>query len=56
MDVEYVDSWSLWLDLKLLSISLIKVVRRDGISQPGHVSAEFFRGNQSHAGSEDRCA
>jgi len=45
LDVWYVDHWSFWLDLKILWLTLWKVLRREGISQPGHVSAEEFMGS-----------
>lgn len=44
LDVWYIDHWSIWLDLKILLITLWKVVRREAISQPGHATAEEFRG------------
>jgi lipopolysaccharide/colanic/teichoic acid biosynthesis glycosyltransferase len=43
-DVWYVDRWSFWLDIKILGITVIKVLKREGISQPGHASAEEFTG------------
>jgi lipopolysaccharide/colanic/teichoic acid biosynthesis glycosyltransferase len=46
LDVWYVDHWSFWLDTKILIIGLWKVVRREGISQAGHVSAEEFMGDK----------
>jgi sugar transferase EpsL len=45
LDVWYVDHWSLWLDIKIIAISIIKVLRREGISQPGQATAEPFKGN-----------
>lgn len=44
-DVWYVDHWSLWLDIRILLLTLWKIIRREGISQPGYVSAEEFMGN-----------
>lgn len=32
-DVWYVDNWSLWLDIKILAVTLWKVLKREGISQ-----------------------
>lgn len=49
LDVWYVDNWSLWLDIKILLLTLWKVVRREGISQPGHATAEEFMGSPSTA-------
>ena len=45
-DVWYVDHWSLWLDIKIIFLTIIKVLKREGISQPGQATAEPFRGNQ----------
>jgi lipopolysaccharide/colanic/teichoic acid biosynthesis glycosyltransferase len=44
LDVWYVDHWSLWLDVRILFMTLWKVLRREGISQPGHATAEEFMG------------
>ena len=45
-DVWYVDHWSLKLDLKILVITFWKVLRREGISQPGQATAEEFWGSE----------
>jgi lipopolysaccharide/colanic/teichoic acid biosynthesis glycosyltransferase len=45
LDVWYVDHWSFWLDLRILLMTLLKVLRREGISQPGHATAEEFMGS-----------
>jgi lipopolysaccharide/colanic/teichoic acid biosynthesis glycosyltransferase len=45
LDVWYVDHWSLWLDIKILAITLWKVIRREGISHPGEVTASEFMGS-----------
>ncbi len=45
LDVWYVEHWSLWLDVKILALTLWQVVRRAGINQPGHATAEEFKGN-----------
>ena len=44
LDVWYVDHWSLGLDIKILLLTMWKVLRREGISQPGHATAEEFTG------------
>ena len=46
LDVWYVDHWSLWLDVRILLMTLWKVVLREGISQPGQATTEYFTGNQ----------
>lgn len=43
-DAWYVDHQGLLLDLKILLLSVGKVMRREGISQEGHVSMEKFGG------------
>jgi sugar transferase EpsL len=45
LDVWYVDHWSFWLDIRILFRTIGKVFRREGISQPGHVTAEEFKGS-----------
>ena len=45
-DVWYVDHWSLWLDIKILLLTVFVVLRRRDISQPGHSTAEEFRGSR----------
>ena len=42
LDVWYVDNWSVRLDLKILLMTMAKVLRREGISQPGHATMEEF--------------
>jgi len=44
LDVWYVDHWSLGLDLKILTTTIWKVIKREGISQEGHATAEEFWG------------
>ena len=45
LDVWYVDNWSFWLDIKIILMTLWKVVKREGISQPGQATTEYFLGN-----------
>ena len=49
-DVWYVDNWSFWLDIKILWMTIIKVIKREGISQPGNVTMEKFRGSGGNYG------
>ncbi len=44
LDVWYVDHWSLWLDLKILFLTVFKVVQQEGINQEGYVTSEEFKG------------
>ena len=43
-DVWYVDNTCFWLDLKIICMTIWKIVKREGISQPGHVTAEEYKG------------
>jgi lipopolysaccharide/colanic/teichoic acid biosynthesis glycosyltransferase len=45
LDVWYVDNQSIWLDVKIIGLTLLKVLKREGISQPGQATAELFKGN-----------
>jgi sugar transferase EpsL len=45
LDVWYVDHWSFWLDIKILALTVWKVIKREGISQPGQATAIEFDGN-----------
>lgn len=45
LDVWYVDHWSLVLDIKIIALTLRKIFKREGIDQPGYISAEEFQGN-----------
>ena len=42
LDVWYVDNWSLWLDLKIILMTVGKVLRKEEISQPGHATGAEF--------------
>jgi len=44
LDVWYVDNQSIWLDIKILWLTVKKVILRDGISQNDHVSMDKFKG------------
>ena len=44
LDVWYVDNRSFWLDMKILWLTLKKVIRSEGVSQQNHVTMEEFRG------------
>jgi len=46
LDVWYVDHRSFWLDLMILFLTLGKVIRREGISQAGQATTEYFMGNR----------
>jgi len=44
-DVWYVDHCSFWLDMRILGVTLWKIMRREGISAPGHVTSHEFMGS-----------
>jgi lipopolysaccharide/colanic/teichoic acid biosynthesis glycosyltransferase len=46
LDVWYVDHWSFWLDVRILLLTLWKVLIREGISQPGQATTQYFTGNE----------
>lgn len=50
LDIWYVDNWSFWLDIKIILMTVSKVLRREGISQPGRATMDEFMG--SPAGEE----
>ena len=43
LDVWYVDHISFWLDLKIMALTAWKIIRREGISQPGQATMEEFK-------------
>lgn len=45
LDVWYVDHQSLWLDLKILWMTVFKVIRRQGISKDGQATMPEFQGS-----------
>jgi lipopolysaccharide/colanic/teichoic acid biosynthesis glycosyltransferase len=45
MDVWYVDHRTFWLDMKIILITVWKVIKREGITQQGQATIEFFKGN-----------
>jgi lipopolysaccharide/colanic/teichoic acid biosynthesis glycosyltransferase len=49
LDTWYVDHWSLWMDLKILGITALRVLRRDGISSAGYATMPKFVGEDEKA-------
>lgn len=45
LDVWYVENLTFFLDIKILYLTLKKVIRRDGISHNNHVTMKKFKGN-----------
>ncbi len=46
LDVWYVENRSIWLDVKILFLTLQKVIKRDGISADGEATMSKFKGNE----------
>lgn len=47
LDVWYVDRVAWWLDLLIMLLTVGKLLRREGVTPPGQVTMEEFRGNRS---------
>ena len=46
LDVWYVDNMSLGLDMKIIAMTIWKILKQEGINQPGHATAEKFKGSR----------
>jgi lipopolysaccharide/colanic/teichoic acid biosynthesis glycosyltransferase len=44
LDTWYVDNWNMILDLRILMLTLVRILRRDGISRAGHATMPEFMG------------
>jgi sugar transferase EpsL len=49
LDVWYVDHRSFGLDFKIILLTIWKILNREGISQPGHATAEEFMGSEQRS-------
>ena len=45
LDTWYVDHLSLGLDLRIIAMTFVKIIRREGINQPGMATMEEFMGS-----------
>ena len=45
LDIWYVDNQSIWLDIKILCMTIKKVITRSGINQDKQATMEKFKGN-----------
>lgn len=45
LDVWYVDNISFLIDIKILFLTVYKVIKKEGISSEGHVTMDAFKGN-----------
>ena len=46
MDIWYVDHWSFWLDIRIILMTVWKVISREGVNQDGQSTVEYFKGEQ----------
>lgn len=46
LDIWYIDNWSLWLDLKIIFLTVLKVVQQDGVNQHAQLNMPEFFGNE----------
>jgi lipopolysaccharide/colanic/teichoic acid biosynthesis glycosyltransferase len=47
LDLWYVDNWSLWLDIKIILMTIKKVMMRNDISADGEATMPKFTGNRN---------
>jgi sugar transferase EpsL len=52
LDVWYVNNVSFWLDVKIIALTIWKILKGEGITQPGHATAEEFMGPHAAAYAE----
>jgi len=44
LDVWYVDHLSFWLDLKIIRLTVYKILTRESVNQPGQATVQEFMG------------
>lgn len=47
LDLWYVDNRSFFLELRIILLTIIKIIKRDGINQKGMATAEKFKGSRA---------
>lgn len=52
LDVWYVEHHTFWLDVKILFLTIVKVLKSEGINQPGNATVECFKGAKSSVGGD----
>ncbi len=45
LDVWYVDHQSLWLDIRILWMTVTQVLNREGVNKPGYIGQDEFMGS-----------
>jgi lipopolysaccharide/colanic/teichoic acid biosynthesis glycosyltransferase len=46
LDTWYIDNWSFWLDIKIIFLTVWKVLLREGVNQEGQATVKYFKGEQ----------
>lgn len=49
LDVWYVDHQNFWLDLRIIGRTIVRVLKREGIAHPDHVTMPEFMGESDRA-------
>lgn len=49
LDTWYVDHRSFWFDMRILALTILQLVRRQGINQPGYATVEYFTGPRENS-------
>lgn len=44
LDIWYVDNQSLWLDIRILFLTILRIIRRNDVTAPGSATADKFTG------------
>lgn len=47
LDVWYIDHWSLWLDLKILVQTVVKIISKEGVDEDQNTTSREFMGTKS---------
>lgn len=55
LDIWYVDHLSLWLDLKIILLTFLKILKREGINQPGQATMEEFMADKAPLADKETC-
>ena len=50
LDIWYVDNQSFWLDLRIIMLTIVKVLKGEGISYPGESTMPKFTGSRASDG------
>lgn len=44
LDLWYIDNWSLWLDLKILVLTVVKIISKEGVDEDRNTTSTEFMG------------